>query len=135
MYKSKHCNCQIGDKLNRLTVTKIYKKNKHNWVSCQCDCGKQVDITRWTFMTSRTKSCGCLKEEFIKNSPRDNRGRKASSETGKRRCFFNVKRSATTRGLEFNLSFDEVIEMCSKDCFYCENKPETKALKIGRAHV
>ena len=59
-----------GKRFNRLVVVKEVDKNKYGtrqWL-CKCDCGKYVIDTSNHITTGHTKSCGCYKIEFAKNS-------------------------------------------------------------------
>ena len=55
----------IGDRINRLLVLDIYKKNKKSYAKCQCDCGNIIYVRLTVLKQQKTKSCGCLKSEII----------------------------------------------------------------------
>jgi len=57
----------IGEVRGRLTVLEYAGKNKHKnkqWL-CRCECGNEKVITTSNLNYGKTKSCGCLKSEFI----------------------------------------------------------------------
>lgn len=58
-----------GIKFNRLTaLRKEFVNNKYtgNWI-CNCECGKQVSVSKRNIVSGITKSCGCYKiQEFKK---------------------------------------------------------------------
>lgn len=61
----------IGKKFNRLKV--IAKANDYisknitydRWI-CKCDCGKKIIVRGSVLRNSKTKSCGCLRIEVLK---------------------------------------------------------------------
>ena len=58
----------IGQKFGRLTVV-VRDKNIRDKVAylCKCDCGKEAVVIGSCLQGKRTRSCGCLKMEHIKN--------------------------------------------------------------------
>jgi hypothetical protein len=57
-----------GKKFGRLTVIRQeYIKNHHVYWFCKCDCGNECVIKGDRIKSGHTKSCGCLKQEFIDN--------------------------------------------------------------------
>lgn len=75
---TKSCGCrknrptsriQIGKRYHRLTVVKNTdkrsKKNEYIW-ECLCDCGNTVHLP--TENVGRTRSCGCIRAERLKES-------------------------------------------------------------------
>lgn len=61
-----------GQKFGRLTV--LYKTRKiHgdiNWM-CKCDCGKNIEVCGGHLRSGHTKSCGCYREDRLKERARD----------------------------------------------------------------
>lgn len=51
-----------GKKFGKLTAIEPIGKTKHNEIiwKCQCDCGKQAEVTGINLRRGKTKSCGCL---------------------------------------------------------------------------
>ena len=52
-----------GERFGNLTVIGFDHVDKHRascWL-CECDCGKQVVVTRHSLISGKTKSCGCQK--------------------------------------------------------------------------
>lgn len=55
----------IGEKFTRLTVIGKDKTKKY-YYWCKCDCGAVKSIASKSLCSGRTKSCGCLKTELLK---------------------------------------------------------------------
>lgn len=53
---------EIGYKQNMLTVKSFshHEKGIGNIYLCECDCGKNIKVSRKNLLTNRNKSCGCL---------------------------------------------------------------------------
>lgn len=54
----------IGERFGNLTVLGFDHVDKHRsscWL-CQCDCGRQVVVTRYSLISGNTTSCGCRKK-------------------------------------------------------------------------
>lgn len=54
-----------GRKFGRLFVIKLIKTTPTYW-ECQCDCGKVKTIFGGSLKRNKTHSCGCLRDELIK---------------------------------------------------------------------
>lgn len=65
----------IGRKFGILTVIeKSYRKGRHQYWKCQCDCGNIVDARQDALKSGRTSHCGCLTKKIlsISHSKRSN---------------------------------------------------------------
>ncbi|SBV91819.1 hypothetical protein [uncultured Dysgonomonas sp.] len=60
----------VGVRFGRLVVLSKYKDSKYSgsirW-TCQCDCGKEIQINTGNLIYNKTKSCGCLVLDFAEN--------------------------------------------------------------------
>lgn len=59
-----------GMKFGSLTVLLNVPKGTHHhsrWL-CQCDCGAQIVVDTASLRSGNTKSCGCMKKEFLRKS-------------------------------------------------------------------
>lgn len=54
-----------GQRFNRLVALRKIGTNaqKQDVWRCQCDCGKETDVSSRSLITGHTKSCGCLQRE------------------------------------------------------------------------
>lgn len=70
----------IGKKFEKLTVISLDRKDNNNkkYYLCKCDCGNEKIIRSDSFVTGKTKSCGCLSKEFNKSQ----KGQKVKDITG-----------------------------------------------------
>lgn len=58
----------IGMKFGRLTVLKEIEKNKNlRTFECICECGNKKIVFKKYLKNGDTRSCGCLKIEYLKN--------------------------------------------------------------------
>jgi len=57
----------IGNKYGKLEVIKRVENNNSNKICylCKCDCGKLKIIQGASLKNGRTKSCGCIRNEFV----------------------------------------------------------------------
>lgn len=72
--KTKSCGCYMkkcssenttpdmtGQKFHKLTVLKrVGSRNNRSLWECQCECGKNILVTRDCLLSGNVKSCGCL---------------------------------------------------------------------------
>lgn len=110
----KQCGCEkdwTGKRFGKLIVLKKISGlgNHAAKILCQCDCGKEKIVWGGSLHQGSVRSCGCL--------------RQASEE---QKCitiaFGNYERHAKRRSLPFNLSKEDFLNICLKDCFYCGTK-------------
>lgn len=129
-----------GNRYDKLVVLKfshweLRKNNKEGkevrrefWL-CQCDCGKQKAIVKGSF-THGTKSCGCAK---IDSNIRYSKVRKDTNQSAKvlyRRYAFDAKK----RNYPFELNLQQFMEITSKDCYLCGEKP-SRTVKNKAEHT
>lgn len=56
-----------GHKFNRFTALSfIERKRGHDYWLCRCDCGQSRAVQRRRLTLGHSKSCGCLKNEIIR---------------------------------------------------------------------
>ncbi len=58
---------RVGDRYGRLLVISYAGKdhrNKHSWL-CLCNCGKSKVVVSDNLSSKKSKSCGCLRNEFL----------------------------------------------------------------------
>lgn len=109
----------IGQRFNFLVIISLEKidSKKRKFFKCKCDCGNEKIIQGSLMSSGNTKSCGCYGKKIRKDK------RISDNHTEVSAIIFQYKRHAKTRGLNFNLSRQDVIDIIHKNCFYCGIKP------------
>ncbi len=110
---------EVGAVFGRLEVKGLSHKDKkwRRFYLCRCECGNEKIIHGAALSSGNTKSCGCLaKESLRKRALPGSRG-------AINQLILGYKRHAKDRGLEWNLSDDDVIEITSNPCAYCGVPP------------
>jgi hypothetical protein len=102
-----------GTKFGKLTA--IEYRGSGLWLF-RCDCGNEKVISGYDARRGRTRSCGCLLKELIRNK---NIANKPIGESAKNHVYLHYVHDAISRGHEFNLSPEFVREITQKPCFYC----------------
>lgn len=100
----------VGQTYGRLTVQHV----KSGRYVCICQCGNQTSSSKKDLVTGRVQSCGCYNRE---------KGRKPGADTARVMWFRYVRDAAKQRSLHFDLTFDEVMSLCSRPCSYCGSPP------------
>lgn len=116
----------VGNHYNRWFVISVYSKGKQPRINVRCDCGIEKHLTSFDVYYGNSKSCGCYhKDEMSK------RQRKTNNESAKRRLFNSYKSGAKVRNIEFNLTFEQVIDIALKDCYFCGQIPNREIITVG----
>ena len=55
----------VGKRYGKLMVLKEYKSGRWRMCTCQCDCGKVVEVRRYSLTSGNTTSCGCSRREDL----------------------------------------------------------------------
>lgn len=55
----------VGKRYGKLVVLKEYKSGRWRMCTCQCDCGKVVEVRRYSLTSGNTTSCGCSRREDL----------------------------------------------------------------------
>jgi hypothetical protein len=111
VWKPTDCGCSnsiIGKKFGMLIVLeKLGKKcNTLSNFKCVCECGEEK-ITRGAYLLNgQRKSCGCYLS-------------KEANEIGPNRVYNHYKQASKKRGIDFQLSKEELKDIIEKECVYC----------------
>lgn len=58
----------VGQKFGKLTVIKLdHEENRRRYWKCQCECGNTTVVREGNLKSGTTKSCGCLKKNYIEH--------------------------------------------------------------------
>lgn len=105
-----------GRMFGHLTFNGVSKSGKRDilWKST-CVCGREV-WAAWCEYVGNPKrkgktSCGCLRSGVT------------PERAAKNRCIRIYKRNARNRNLVFKLTFNDFINLVSKNCYYCNAEP------------
>lgn len=104
----------IGRSFGRLTVTGIGAKPRQ--VVCRCECGAETSVLASNLLSSATRSCGCLLLERLAQT-------RNGLPAGANRVMRSYKWNAKSRGLDWGLTDDQVLELLTSSCHYCGQLP------------
>src|SRR5690349_12133438 len=83
------------------------------WI-CKCSCGKEIQTTTSKLRSNHAKSCGHVGRENLRKAHTKEYGHAA-----KYKVYLRYKYAASKFNREFNLSFQDVVNITSLACFYC----------------
>lgn len=118
----------IGRRFGRLVVIGVSDKITKNGkliLKCKCDCGNYKDTTGGQLQSSKTKSCGCLHRELGVARFKRLGITKDSGIANRNYIISKYIRGAKRRNIQYNLTTEEFVNICSMDCNYCGIKPST----------
>jgi hypothetical protein len=133
-----------GQKFNRWTVEDpnpvikkygaAHAKGKGRPVrsfQCVCECGVRRIVRGDYLHQGRSKSCGCLKAEIARD-----KGKKQRTEYSYHtKLFWASKAGAQNRGLCFELTREQHLNLIKQDCTYCGKPPvfstSKNSLRVG----
>lgn len=116
---------RLGMRYGRLTVIKNCGKNKKGrylWL-CKCDCGNEKIVVGDNLSSKKSKSCGCLKTEFLKKSG-NLWGLYKDRETAiLKRQYSRLKRRHLKNKMTGTfINFDLFKKIVFSECYYCGKK-------------
>lgn len=113
-----------GQKFGRLTVIEEAGRDRQGakrWL-CQCDCGATVDtVTTARLRGGMSTSCGCKQIEAVKRIKIRNRIEYGAASANS--LFSSYMGGAKRRGIPWDLSKAEFLNLTRQDCFYCDAEP------------
>jgi len=122
----------IGQKFGRLTVMSFegfmtfWKDRRESYWKVKCECGQEKTL-RISHLR-KVKSCGCLLEEFRKKilpNKIAKRNSKPYGEAAKHTCYKGYVDRSKRKGIAFDFTKEEFLELTQKQCYYCGRKPRT----------
>ena len=127
----------IGKKFERLLVIELNGVNRFGkklW-KCLCDCGNYTVVPTGSLTSRQTKSCGCLNNELLSTMGERSKGFNSLpfGEAAQRLVIGTYKRSAKNREIKFDLSNDEMMNLFSGNCHYC-NKPPSNIKELNSGY-
>lgn len=112
---------RTGDIYGRLTVVEHAGRDhrkKHLWL-CKCECGNEKVVVGDNLSSGRSKSCGCLKIEFLSRSGNQYGLFKDREKALLRVQYSHLKRRNRKLSADECMSFDDFAVMAKKPCKYC----------------
>ena len=110
-----------GEKFGRWKVIRLVGRNDKRreflWL-VRCDCGNEKTIRGDMLKSGQSKSCGCLKNEISRN-----RWLKSPGEGTINNIINSYKHHAKKRGMMLELTREQIINIMSKNCYYCGKEP------------
>jgi hypothetical protein len=110
----------VGQKFGKLTVIEpVLQSDKWQryFFKCLCDCGRETRVSGTALKRLKTVSCGCALTEHLRQL---NLSKRLPDFKGaKRRLFLRYAAGARMRGISFDLSFEDFVEVVQKACRYC----------------
>ena len=104
----------IGSKINTFTILRNEWVNKNKIWVCSCDCGNEKVFWKLSAITKQ-KTCGCGVDEVGYTAKQR---RSVNSRINSYKC------GAKKRGLEWNLSYLDFVNITTKNCVYCDAAPK-----------
>jgi hypothetical protein len=118
----------VGKTVHGLLVTGIKRKRyasgkqRHVIWKLRCHCGKDFEARASIIFRGQQSSCGCLTPEL----------KRAPGESGFKTAKTSYLRGARQRGLDFELTDEQLHMLFTADCAYCGKPPYTISRGSGR---
>lgn len=130
--RSKSCGCFRNERVSEATLIDLTNKKfgrltvlcrapnrgKQTYWLCKCECGNEKEIQGNSLKDGKVRSCGCYHSECCSNQHKIEYGL-----ASKKQIFNAYKQHAKKRNILFELTFDEFINLCEKNCYYCDSEP------------
>lgn len=124
-----------GLMFDRLKVIS-YSHNKNNqryWL-CVCSCGTELTVS--SSKLKHQKSCGCIGREKCSIRMKTLKsGQKEYGVAAKNYCYHIYKKGARNRQIEFDLTFNQFIDIVQKSCTYCGRKDTRQVTHNNRGNL
>ncbi len=109
----------VGSTLGALTILEVISNpNGRDKYKCVCSCGNHRTVTSDYLYRSKYPVCPSCDSENRSIKTRKQK-LKESGFSEKARVYRQYKHNAKSRGLAFEISFDEFLEIVVKKCNYC----------------
>lgn len=129
---------EVGKSYGYLKITEEcpLSIDRYKYVIAKCICQAVFKCRLGNIKSGNTTSCGCKKAESAVKRARP------CSEAAAWQCYKQYVTSAKRRHIQFELSFEEFVEMAKSDCRYCKSAPQqvlslkyTKGKNIGKERL
>jgi len=120
------------------------KRGKYLWL-CKCDCGNKKIVVGDNLSSGKSKSCGCLKEEFLAKKGNQFGLYKDRELAMLRVQYSHLKRRHTQNKMRGDImDFENFRKLSKSPCKYCglkyskiieDRQNETKKGKLNSRHI
>lgn len=90
--------------------------------NCKCECGTLREVRGSHLRGGRSKDCGCGRKETVREMGY-NRRKEGCTKTQK---YKQYQKDAKSRGVSWDLTFDEFLSLASQNCNYCGSEPKNR---------
>ena len=118
------------DAPSRLTILRRWRSGGKHSAECRCTCGKIIKTNYYNAASGNTRSCGCLRADFLQHQAKVLgcfRLQLSPGEAAFNSLFSGYRRDAAKRRLVFNISKDIFRSLVQRPCSYCDQKPANMA--------
>lgn len=113
---------RLGMRYGRLLVIEHKvkdKRGKHLWL-CKCDCGNEKIVCADNLSSGKSKSCGCLKREFLSKSGNQFGLFENREEAILRKQYSHLKRRHIKNNMVGEvLDYKTFVKLSYSKCHYC----------------
>lgn len=109
----------VGQKFDRLSVLSFHSisDNKVLW-NCLCECGNKTIVRSADLIRGHSRQCRDCSNKMPKP------GKRIGGQTRFWNYqYFQYKKRSKDRSITFKLSRQEFIDLCTKNCTYCDSEP------------
>lgn len=112
----------IGQKFGRLTAIKPTDTSIRKAIVWQfeCECGNVIEAIATRVKSGHKRSCGCLHNDIAKSYRLDNNPNWTGYETIRGSLWSTIKRSASVRNLEFNITIEYIWQLYQEQNGCCK---------------
>jgi len=118
-----------GKVFSRMTVLKENGvlgagKDKKTAYLCRCACGAEKTVRGADLVSKKIVSCGCWRDEKALENIKDVKNTSEDARLSSAMAMYNANYN------DGNLTFEQFLEMSSKDCYYCGLPPSNNCNKF-----
>ena len=94
-------------------------KGRHLWL-CECDCGNEKIVVGNNLSSGKSKSCGCLKKEFLSKKGNQFGLHKDRQKAMLKVQYSHLKRRHSNNKMSGNvIEFENFVKLSKSKCKYC----------------
>tara|TARA_R110000868_G_scaffold200144_1_gene447363 strand:- start:1519 stop:2022 length:504 start_codon:yes stop_codon:yes gene_type:complete len=132
-------NIQPGLKINRLTYIKELEPNIQpsgkikRKILCKCECGNETNVILYSFLSGKTKSCSCYRNEFLQTHNESRIYKDKSGATTEYTAWCSMKQRCYNPNVErYNCYGGRGIRICDRWLHSFQNFLEDMGRRPGK---